>query len=154
MKRIQIGRTSFAWGACMTLLLVPGLLSAAPAPSAGAIGAASPALVAASAPLAAPVATDLESGAPLFGTPAPTFMSCSISRACGDGNTAACTGNSSCVNSLRGVSCDGVETACPNFCTISLNCPRGVLTCASLAGACTTTPNGIACNGHEHVCKQ
>src|SRR5437588_487345 len=57
-----------------------------------------------------------------LGTPSPSSRTCSVSRACGDGNTAACTGVSSCTFSQRGVTCDGTEVACPNYCTMSWTC--------------------------------
>src|SRR5688572_15295663 len=56
------------------------------------------------------------------GTPAPTYKECSVSRACGDGNTVACTGTGSCVYSTRGVKCDSTEYACPAYCTMGWSC--------------------------------
>lgn len=91
------------------------------------------------------------------GIPAPTRRStpCSISRACGDGNTATCTGNNFCTFSTRGVTCDSTEYACPNYCTMgwSCPCPDGYLhyQCSSLRGDCGVTATG--CNGIPIRCK-
>jgi hypothetical protein len=95
---------------------------------------------------APPVADDPLAG---IGAPAPVYKSCSISRACGDGNTAACTGSFSCANSQKGVTCDGTEHACPNFCVINDGCSQcnRVLFCSSLRGDCQRTDDGISCNG-------
>lgn len=84
------------------------------------------------------------------GAPAPTPKACSISRPCGDGNTAACTGNSSCIYSAKGVKCDGVETACPNYCAMGWWCECGQRTCSSLRGDCGVTNTG--CDGQEKIC--
>jgi hypothetical protein len=87
-------------------------------------------------------------------TPSPTPQSCSISRPCGDGNTAACTGSFSCVYSQRGVKCNGVETACPNYCEMGWTCTECVppmqVFCFSLSGDCGVT--GEACNGDSMSC--
>jgi hypothetical protein len=88
-----------------------------------------------------------------LGTPAPTYMSCSISRDCGDGNTVACTGNYSCANSTKGVTCDSTEYACPNYCTMGWTCPACpsyFFWCASLTGDCGVTAEG--CNGRPKIC--
>ncbi|HYG63525.1 MAG TPA: hypothetical protein VEL74_13165, partial [Thermoanaerobaculia bacterium] len=87
------------------------------------------------------------------GTPEPTFKSCSISRPCGDGNYASCTGNSSCINSQKGVKCDGTEYACPNYCSMSWqceNCPTYVHICWSLKGDCGVS--GAGCDGRPQRC--
>jgi hypothetical protein len=87
---------------------------------------------------------------PAIGTPAPSPRSCSISRDCGDGNVAACTGSYSCLYSQRGVTCDNnPEVACPNYCAIAERCEdcNRYLTCWSLAGDCQQTDDGISCNG-------
>jgi hypothetical protein len=93
---------------------------------------------------------------PLAGilTPAPSPKSCSISRPCGYGNTAMCTGSFSCVYSQRGVKCNGVETACPNYCEMGWTCmecnPPMPVFCWSLSGDCGVT--GEACNGDSMSC--
>jgi hypothetical protein len=87
---------------------------------------------------------------PAIGTPAPSPRSCSISRPCGDGNTAFCTGSYSCVYSQRGVTCDNnPEVACPNYCAIAEPCEdcNRYVTCWSLAGDCQQTDDGISCDG-------
>jgi hypothetical protein len=88
-----------------------------------------------------------------LGLPAPTYMSCSISRDCGDGNTVACTGNYSCANSTKGVTCDSTEYACPNYCTMGwtcTDCPDYFFSCSSLRGDCGVTGEG--CNGAPQRC--
>lgn len=91
---------------------------------------------------------------PPVGTPSPHPRACSVSRPCGDGNTAACIGNSSCVYSQKGVKCDGVETACPNYCEMGWSCtecyPMLQMFCWSLSGDCGVTNTG--CNGAEQNC--
>ena len=86
---------------------------------------------------------------PPVGIPAPDPRACNISRPCGDGNNAACMGNASCVYSQRGVKCDGVETACPNYCEMGWYCsecsPPFPVVCWSLSGDCGVTNTG--CNG-------
>lgn len=91
---------------------------------------------------------------PGVGTPEPVPMACSVSRDCGDGNTAACTGNYSCVYTYRGVRCDnGSEIRCPNFCEITYHaCCGGGISCSSTSGDCHYTSNGISCNGNEATC--
>ena len=94
-----------------------------------------------------------EDSLPGVGTPAPTYKSpCSISRACGDGNTVACTG-SYCANSTKGVKCDSTEYACPGFCTMlwsCAGCPNYTFWCNSLRGDCGVTAEG--CDGFAQVC--
>lgn len=91
---------------------------------------------------------------PSVGIPTPENRACSISRPCGDGNVAACTGSSSCVYSQRGVKCNGVETACPNYCEMGWSCqqcyPPISVFCWSLSGDCGVTNTG--CNGGEQTC--
>lgn len=90
---------------------------------------------------------------PGAGDPAPQQRTCNISRACGDGNTVACTGNYSCANSQRGVTCDGVETACPNYCSMGWtcqDCPSYAFFCWSLKGDCGVTNTG--CDGRPQRC--
>jgi hypothetical protein len=97
-----------------------------------------------------------QSPPPEVGTPAPQWKTCSASVDCGDGNTAACTGNSSCQVTIAGVKCDGTETRCPNFCSIaeSCDCCSGPYTsvCWSRKGDCQYTSGGIACNGNTFSC--
>ncbi|HEV8578403.1 MAG TPA: hypothetical protein VGX68_04915 [Thermoanaerobaculia bacterium] len=94
---------------------------------------------------------------PGVGTPAPQFKTCSASTDCGDGNTAACTGNSICQVTIAGVKCDGVETKCPNYCSIGMSCQccNGPYTmfCFSRQGNCQYTSGGISCNGSEITCE-
>jgi hypothetical protein len=93
---------------------------------------------------------------PEVGTPSPQWKTCSASNNCGDGNTAACTGSSTCQTTIAGVQCDGTEVRCPNFCSISQNCDccNGpyTSTCWSLRGDCQYTGSGIACNGATFTC--
>jgi hypothetical protein len=101
------------------------------------------------------LAQDTSDGSPLtgVGTPAPSPRSCTVSRACGDGNTVMCTGNSSCVYSTKGVSCDGVETACPNYCRMTWSCQpecNFIHWCHSLKGDCGVTAEG--CDGRPQRC--
>lgn len=95
---------------------------------------------------------------PDVGTPNPQWKTCSASIDCGDGNTAACTGNSNCHTTIAGVMCDGTEVKCPNFCSISQSCDccNGpyIGTCWSRHGDCQYTDDGIECNGHEFTCGQ
>jgi len=88
------------------------------------------------------------------GTPAPSPRTCSVSRDCGDGNTVACTGNSLCAYSQKGVTCDnGPEVACPHYCSMAWtceDCPNYVFFCASLSGDCGVTADG--CNGASQRC--
>jgi hypothetical protein len=81
-------------------------------------------------------------------------VACSISRDCGDGNTVSCVGTYSCAFSKRGVTCSGVETACPNYCEMSWSCPNcpsiPVRSCYSLRGDCGVTGSG--CNGGNQPC--
>jgi hypothetical protein len=101
------------------------------------------------------LAQDTSRESPLtgVGTPAPAPMSCTVSRACGDGNTVTCTGTSSCVYSQKGVSCNGVETPCPNYCTMGWtcqSCPNYAFWCQSLKGDCGVTGDG--CDGRPQRC--
>lgn len=87
------------------------------------------------------------------GIPEPALKACNVSRPCGDGNTAACSGISSCVYSQKGVKCDGVEHACPNYCSMGwtcAECPGYVHFCWSLSGDCGVTNDG--CNGQPQRC--
>lgn len=87
------------------------------------------------------------------GIPAPTYMSCSISRNCGDGNTVACTGTSYCVYSTKGVTCNSTEYACPHYCTMNWGCPACPSyprSCQSLKGDCGVTAEG--CDGRPQRC--
>jgi hypothetical protein len=95
----------------------------------------------------------LEEPLPGVGIPAPAAKSCTISRNCGDGNTVSCTGTYSCVHSQRGVSCNGVETACPAYCSMAWSCqacPSYTFFCSSLRGDCGVTNAG--CNGQPQRC--
>jgi hypothetical protein len=85
-----------------------------------------------------------------LGTPAPVQRSCSISRDCGDGTTAACTGTYSCVTSQTGVNCDNVEYSCPNYCYMEWTCCNGIAWCQSFRGDCGVTAAG--CNGRPQNC--
>lgn len=95
---------------------------------------------------------------PEVGTPAPQWKSCSVSNDCGDGNIAACTGNSTCQTTIAGVKCDGTEVRCPNYCAIGMNCDccNGpyFTSCWSLRGDCHYVDDGIACNGNTITCAQ
>ncbi|HRC87302.1 MAG TPA: hypothetical protein PK413_16990, partial [Thermoanaerobaculia bacterium] len=91
--------------------------------------------------------------APGVGVPEPSLRSCSISRACGDGNTVSCTGTFSCVFSWRGVSCNGNEVPCPNYCSMGWRCsecPLYVFSCFSLKGDCGVSASG--CDGNDQEC--
>ena len=88
-----------------------------------------------------------------FGTPAPSPRTCTITRACGDGNSVGCTGNYSCVNTQKGVKCDTMEYPCPNYCVMSWtceDCPNYVFSCWSLKGDCGVTASG--CDGRPQRC--
>lgn len=89
-----------------------------------------------------------------IGTPAPTQMSCTIERNCGDGNTVSCVGTWECKFSTRGVSCNGVETACPAYCQMGWTCsecPSYSFWCHSLKGDCGVTAEG--CDGRAQICR-
>ena len=62
---------------------------------------------------------------------AAAHASCTASHVCGDGNTATCSGTSTCSVTIAGVSCDGIETKCPNYCSASEACTMIVLVRAS-----------------------
>lgn len=99
------------------------------------------------------LAQDISRESPLtgVGTPAPTPKECSISRSCGDGNTVACTGTSSCVYSPMGVQCGTTQVSCPAACRMDFQCGAcGYYSCISLKGDCGITGEG--CNGHPQVC--
>ena len=92
---------------CLSLLLVPAMVSATTA--------ASP---------AAPAATDAKAeaapaapAAPLVAEPLPVFLTgCSASVVClcgGSTFTISCTGTTTCREGGRSVTCDGVRTQCP-----------------------------------------
>jgi hypothetical protein len=103
--------------------------------------------------LAQTVEEPQEGPLPGVGVPDPTLKACSVSRPCGDGNTVACTGVGSCVYSQKGVKCDGVEHACPNFCSMGWTCPECpgyVFVCWSLSGDCGVTNTG--CDGSAQSC--
>jgi len=89
-----------------------------------------------------------------LGTPAPVPMSCSISRACGDGNTVSCTGTTSCQYSIDGVKCNGNNVPCPNACTSGIDCNCNGTPyfgyCISTAGNCQFSPP--ACDGQVMDC--
>jgi hypothetical protein len=103
--------------------------------------------------LAQTVEEPQEDPLPGVGVPDPTPQACTVSRPCGDGNTVSCTGTSSCVYSQKGVKCDGVESACPNFCSMGWtcqDCPAYTFVCWSLSGDCGVTNSG--CNGQPQRC--
>jgi len=81
---------------------------------------------------------------------ATAHATCTASHICGDGNTASCTGFSSCNVTAAGVSCDGVETRCPNYCTVGESCTdcNRFAFCFSTAGICSVTDDGFSCNGN------
>jgi hypothetical protein len=137
-------RPGFTTLVVVCAVALPSLLAAAP-PS-WVPRAATPAVAAAAAP---PWLTGL-------GTPAPQAKTCSASRPCGDGNTAACTGIYTCSLSLDGVVCDGNDVSCPNFCSASTTCnectPSRFLTCYSTYGDCHQIDDGVSCNGRDWPC--
>jgi hypothetical protein len=125
-------------------LALPVVLAAAP--PAWVLNPGTPAVAAAAGP---PWLTGL-------GTPAPQAKTCTASRACGDGNTVACTGTYTCSLSLDGVTCDGADTACPNFCSATTRCdicsPPRILTCYSTSGNCYQIDDGVHCGGNDVPC--
>jgi hypothetical protein len=78
---------------------------------------------------------------------ATAHATCTASHVCGDGNTATCSGTSTCSVTQAGVSCDGVETKCPNYCSVVDVCTdcNYYLFCWSTAGTCSETDDGITC---------
>jgi hypothetical protein len=92
---------------------------------------------------------------PAPGAPGMVPKECSVSRDCGDGNTAACVGDYSCQYTYRGVRCDnGGEIACPNFCEARISCCGTWTVCASTSGDCQYTGDGgISCNGYTSYCE-
>jgi hypothetical protein len=88
------------------------------------------------------------------GTPDPVNRTCTISRDCGDGNVASCSGTYSCEYSQRGVTCNGTEYACPNYCSMGWtcqDCPSYSFFCWSLRGDCGVTADG--CDGRPQRCR-
>ena len=136
------------------ILIAAVLLLVGPAVAIGAdVSSPSPSDLAFLESLAGPVIS------PSIGVPEPQLKQqlCTVTRECGDGTQASCTGRFNCGATARGVTCDGVETRCPNYCDISLTCqcPHGwfSLFCFSLKGDCQQTSNGIACDGLERTCE-
>jgi len=127
------------------VLALPVALSAAP--PAWVLNPGTPAVAAAAGP---PWLT-------VLGIPAPQAKTCSVWTPCGDGNTAACTGVSSCTYSLDGVVCDGNDHACPNFCSATTSCneciPSRILTCYSTTGPCYQIDDGVHCGGNDIPCR-
>lgn len=82
---------------------------------------------------------------------------CSASFACGDGNYASCTGNSSCqafpLAVPAHVKCDGVKHYCPNMCFVQVACsPTGRLFCSSNVGDCQSGTGWVECDGEYYEC--
>lgn len=96
-------------------------------------------------------------GVPSIGTPTPQPTTCTISSGCGDGNTAACSGNFSCEITQAGVKCDGNEVQCPNYCEVAMSCQccdgALIVSCVSRIAPCEHTSGGISCGGSEITCE-
>lgn len=97
-------------------------------------------------------------GGPQWAAPEPISASgCSASFSCGDGNTASCTGQYSCVAYPLAVpsfvKCDGNKYYCPNMCFVDVFCsPTNWIQCSSNVGDCQEGPDWVLCDGNYFEC--
>lgn len=97
-------------------------------------------------------------GLPPVAKPLPAEpRTCTAEWFCGD-VWIMCNGNMSCtVNWYAGaVTCDGVETICPNRCQATRGCKCGTISCWSHDGDCSSgcCPGFVNCDGDIFTCTE